>query len=540
MSTLFVNAHVYSPSAPYSTAVLVQDGRISWVGDSSGAEVHRELASEVIDCQGQFLAPAFVDAHVHATSTGVLLDGLDLSLVRSCSELLDLLSRFARLRRGDTIIGHGWDESAWLDQKLPSREEIDRASWGSVVYLSRVDVHSALVSSALIAQVPEARGLDGFSDQAVSQMAHGALRTHVLSTLSSGTRRRAQETFSRHALSRGFAAVHEMAGPVISSFSDAKALLEMSELAVGPKVYIYWGQLAQDGGIEVARELKAHGLGGDLFVDGALGSRTAYLSHDYDDAPGNRGVKYLDESSISEHIQLVTGADYQTGFHVIGDAAMETVLSGFSDAAKKIGINQIQQGRHRIEHAELISAEHMLLFKEFNLTASMQPLFDALWGGPNGMYHRRLGHRSLTMNQWATLASQGCLVCFSSDSPVTAMSPWHGIQAAMFHSDESQRLTARAAFSAYTRAGWRALGFAFDGHGVISEGAPADLVLWQVAEYAVQVPDSRVVQWSTDPRSATVTLPVIDQNTDAEVPSCLLTMIDGEIRYQNSEFDGLA
>lgn len=539
MSTLFVNAQVYSPSAPFSSAVLVQDGKITWIGDSSGAEVHRDLASTIVNCDGQFLAPAFVDAHVHSTSTGVLLEGLDLSMVNNATELLELLSRYSRIRKGDTIIGHGWDESAWSNNQLPSRTEIDRATWGSVVYLSRVDVHSALVSSALLAQVPEVTSLSGYSESAISREAHGAARTHVLGHLSSGTRNRAQETFANHSLSRGIASVHEMAGPVISSQSDASSLLTLSGQGFGPKIFLYWGQLAQDGGIEVADQLRAHGLGGDLFVDGAIGSRTACLSESYADDPGNYGVAYLNSDMIAEHISRCHESNYHTGFHVIGDFAMQCVLEGFEKASAIGGSDRLRRARHRLEHAELITDDQMQMIKEYNLTASMQPLFDALWGGLDGMYSQRLGERSSHMNRWGSLAGEGCLVCFSSDTPVTSMSPWHWIKAAMFHSQESQRMTARAAFSAATRAGWRALGPQFDGLGVIVEGAPADLALWRVDEYAVQVPDSRVVQWSTDPRSATVALPVLSQDDHERVPECLLTMVDGQIRYQESNFDGI-
>ncbi len=537
-SVLFVNARVYCPSVPFASSVLVHNGRIAWVGDDSGAQVHRELAETIIECGGGFLAPAFVDAHVHATSTGLLLNGLDLSQVANKQDLLDLLSKFSRHTHGAPVIGHGWDQSTWTDMSLPSRAEIDRASWGSEVYLSRIDVHSALVSSALVARAPESRALQGFGDFAVTATAHERLRTVALNHLNDPARARAHIAFFDHALSQGIGSVHEMAGPAISSQADAKMLGERSRTGLGPHVFTYWGQLASDGGIDVAREIGAMGVGGDLFVDGALGSRTAALRDEYNDSPGNTGVLYVTPEEIAAHVGSCIEADYQSGFHVIGDLGMDTVLSGYQLASQSADINRLRQGRHRLEHAELIAESHHAVIKDLHLVASMQPLFDALWGGEHGMYRQRLGERSSHMNQWGSLLSQGVSVCFSSDAPVTDVNPWAAIHAAMFHHNPAEQITARAAFSAHTRAGWRALGGAFDGHGIIDIDAHADLALWRVDNFAVQVPDQRVTQWSTDPRSATVPLPDLGDATNFQAPQCLLTMVNGRILFRDSTFDG--
>lgn len=537
-SVLFVNAHVYCPSIPFATAVLVQSGVITWVGDASGAHVHREIADKLIDCNGYFLAPAFVDAHVHATSTGLLLDGLDLSEVRNKVELLDLLSKFSRTRKGDTVIGHGWDETQWGHTDLPSRQEIDRATWGSVVYLSRIDVHSALVSSALVAQVPQSRNQPGYSTSAVSAHAHETLRSHALNFLSREHRIRAQEAFLTHVLRHGIASVHEMAGPTISSESDASSLIEVASVNTSPRVFVYWGQLAEHGGIEVAKRLGAVGVGGDLFVDGAIGSRTAALMSDYLDAPGESGRLYLDENQVASHTLACVREGLQTGFHVIGDRGMQTLLNGLKIAADSLGTAELSRGRHRLEHAEMIEDYQLPTIRELNLTASMQPLFDASWGGEDGMYNKRLGVRYSNLNRWATLLEQGLGVCFSSDAPVTEVNPWAAIHAAMYHHNPTQRITARAAFSAHTRGGWRALGHNFDHRGVIEVGAPADLALWLVEDYGVQVPDSRVVQWSTDARSATPPLPHLGDSNDFVEPQCLLTMVEGDIGYINPIFAG--
>ena len=139
--TLITNAAIYAPSVPFATAMLIDGEEIAWIGDRSGAEVHRELADTVIHAQGHFLTPGFVDAHVHATSTGIMLGGLDLTQVVNKTQLLDLVSDYAKHLNGATVLGHGWDESNWVDSELPTRAEIDRATWGLTM---RIDMFNKL------------------------------------------------------------------------------------------------------------------------------------------------------------------------------------------------------------------------------------------------------------------------------------------------------------------------------------------------------------------------------------------------------------
>jgi predicted amidohydrolase YtcJ len=222
-----------------------------------------------------------------------MLNGLDLTGVRNKKQFLDLLSDYAKLLGGATVLGHGWDESNWDDPELPTRIEIDRATWGSVVYLSRVDVHSALVSNSLIAQLPECREMTGFSDGPVTQAAHGAIRTFALGSVSDSQRRNAQESFFANALSHGIVGVHEMAGPQISSHQDASSLKELASRAGMPHLAIYWGELFSTRTQEIVSDLDANGVGGDLFIDGAIGSRTAFLRDPYSDNQDTRGANYL-------------------------------------------------------------------------------------------------------------------------------------------------------------------------------------------------------------------------------------------------------
>jgi predicted amidohydrolase YtcJ len=163
-------------------------------------------------------------------------------------------------------------------------------------------------------------------------------------------------------------------------------------------------------------------------------------------------------------------------------------------------------------------------FAEFGLIASVQPAFDAAWGGPDGMYAARLGaERAAALNPFAAMTRAGVPLVLGSDSPVTPLDPWGTVRAAAFHRTRAHRISARAAFQAHTRGGWRAIGR--DEAGVLVPGAPADYAVWQVGDLLVQAPDERVANWSTDPRSGTPGLP--DLTPGAALPTALTTVVAG-------------
>jgi predicted amidohydrolase YtcJ len=534
--TLITNSVIYSDSSPLATALLIDGAEIAWIGDHEAARGHMELADTVIDAGGHFVAPGFVDAHVHATSTGLMLGGLDLTQVTHKYELLKLLSDYAKHVNGATILGHGWDQSNWADPQLPTRAEIDRATWGSVVYLSRIDVHSALVSNSLIAQCPEVKFLAGYGEGVVTQLAHGALRKFALGSISHSQRKTAQELFLDHCLSQGIVGVHEMAGPHISSYSDASSLQELSSGSNLPQVAIYWGELLSEDSLNIVRELKAIGAAGDLFIDGAIGSHTAFLKEPYSDDPQNTGAGYLTAEQVADHLRACTEAGIQGGFHVIGDQACEIALTGARIAAGPEPDPEFHSLRHRLEHAEMLSESGVKELGKLGMTASMQPLFDAWWGNPGGMYESRLGTRAHQMNRWGSLQADGAAVCFSSDSPVTPNTPWTAVHAAMYHQNPQERISADAAFAAHSRSGWRALGAHFDSHGVIEVGAPAHLAIWHVQEFEDGLHGSRLAQRGAQPRTAAVPLPDLGSSIAPEIPANMCTIVNGAVSYTEENF----
>ncbi|HEV7710228.1 MAG TPA: amidohydrolase family protein [Asanoa sp.] len=472
-STLYTGGALYAPAEPQATALLVRDGRIAWLGPEADAPA----ADVTVDLGGALVTPAFVDAHVHATDTGLVLTGLDLSAAASAGELLDAVALYATTQPADAIVmGHGWDESKWADQVPPTAAELDRVAGGRRVYLTQASVHSALVSTALLAAAPRAQQEPGFSDTGwVREEAHHAAREVALGSLSAQQRSAAQRTALTRAAQVGIGAVHECGGPGTSNEEDFTGLLALAGPAHGlPEVYGWWGELMA---AAKAKELGAVGAGGDLFADGALGSRTAYLREPFLGG-GGCGFSYLTAEQARDHIVDCARHDTQGGFHAIGDAALAEVLEGFSGAAKVLGVDVVRQARHRIEHAELVDKAMIAAFVELGITASMQPAFDRLWGGPKQMYAQRLGvARSMDSNPMGALHGVGVTLAFGSDAPVTPLDPWGSVRAAVSHFNPAHRMAVRSAFAAHTKGAWRSIHR--DSEGVLAKDAPATFAVWQ-------------------------------------------------------------
>ncbi|HEV7658101.1 MAG TPA: amidohydrolase family protein [Mycobacteriales bacterium] len=474
-TTLYRDGRFHAPGNP--SALLVRDGTIAWAGDGDRAG----SADETVELGGALVTPAFVDPHVHSTSTGLALLGLDLTATASLAQALGLVERAARAAGGRPLLGHGWDETRWPERRPPTSAELDRASYGSAVYLSRVDVHSAVVSSALLAAVPGVRSLAGFAPSGhLTRDAHHAVRRAARDTMTAGQRTDLQRATLRRAAQLGIGAIHELAGPDLSGTDDLLGVIALAAAEPLPTVLPYWGEFEQ-AGIDTALALGAIGAAGDLFVDGSIGSHTACFSAPYADAPETTGHQYLSADEVRAHVVLCTLAGLQAGFHAIGDVAVDAVARGMAAAAEELGPEVWPTIRHRVEHLELVPESAAETLGRLGVAASVQPAFDELWGGSSGLYTDRLGvERSLASNPLARLAAAGMTLAFGSDAPVTPLAPWEGVRAAVRHHAPESRLSVSAAFAAHTVGGWAA---AQRRGGQLTEEAPAYLAVWDTDRF---------------------------------------------------------
>lgn len=443
MTTLLFNGRIHSPSVPHATAMAVDEGVIVWVGNGDADFPHARR----YDLDGALVTPAFVDAHVHLTATGLTMTGLDLARAATKQHCLILIEEHARRHPGQPIWGHGWDDTTWSTPL--TTDELDAVTGNVPAYISRIDVHSAVASTALRQRISGLSAARGFDPQRpLTADAHHLVRAEARHLLTWRQRAEARTAALDAAARKGIVAVHECAGPDIGGAEDW-AELRGTDHPVD--VIGYWGEAV--GTAAQARALidttGAAGLAGDLFVDGALGSRTAHLCQPYADAPGKTGNAYLDDTAIEEHFVACTEAGVTAGFHVIGDAAVTSVVNALERTVERFGVQRIAGCGHRLEHLEMVTAEQAAKLGAWGITASMQPSFDALWGGNTGMYSRRLGpQRAAGLNPLALLASANVRLAFGSDTPVTSMNPWEWVKAASRHHTPGSAISVDAAIAA--------------------------------------------------------------------------------------------
>lgn len=515
-STLYRRGRVHTPDHPSATSLVVgEDGHIAWVGDDAGAARHLTQVDAVVELDGALVLPGFVDAHAHLSHTGLAIRGVDLAGARTVTEALDLVAAAARAQPGRPVFAHGWQEQDWTPARAMTAAELDRASDGGVVYASRIDGHCAVVSSALAA-LAGAPALDGWSGSGlVVRDAKDAARAVFDASRPRAERREDIEAALRAAAAQGVLAVHECGGPLLTCAEDFADVLDLGRRPGLPSTAGYWAEAVSEP--EHARALLAlhgaTGLGGDLNVDGSIGSHTALLRTDYADAPGCRGTAFRDSAAVRDHVAACALAGVQNGFHVIGDAGMDLVLEGYLRAAELVGADAVRATRPRLEHAELVDAAGIATMARLGIGASVQPVFEAYWGGREGMYAERLGlDRAAGTNPLAAFAAAGVRLGLGSDSPVTPFGPWQAVRAAVEHHDPAQRIDVASALDAHTRGGWDLAGDRAGG--VLRVGAPARFAIWSHAEVDADG------------------LPVLGGG--APLPLCVMTVRDGVVLHDGT------
>jgi predicted amidohydrolase YtcJ len=474
--TLYRARLVRTQTHPETGEWLLTDGRhVQRVGSGEAPRADR-----VVDLPGATIVPGFVDTHVHLTATGEALDNQDVEQAESSEALLQI----ARTRCADAegvVLLQGFDETRWTRPEHPGLAVLDAAAGGVPLAIFRADGHLALAGSAAIeasgaSEEPGVeRDADGHPTGRLTQQACARLSRWASGALSDHQVQDHQLRAAALAASRGITSIHEMQMPASNGLRDLQVYL-------GHRARLPVDSIAIVGTMDLALAID-HGfsaVGGDLPVDGSIGARTAALHSPYADETG-RGTAYYDDEDLTAFFRQGHVAGLQVGVHAIGDRGIDQVLSAWERVYQALDSRErrhFRARRHRIEHFEMASAGAVERAAMLGLAVSVQPAFDALWGGPGGLYEVGLGpERAAAMNPFRTMVERGVEVGIGSDAPVTPLDPLAAVAALERHHDPSQRLPRHLALRLHTQGGAR-LAHQEEKKGALGPGMHADLVAY--------------------------------------------------------------
>ena len=522
------------PRQPLVTAVAISDGRFSFVGERDAALALRGPDTRVIDLQDATAYPGFIDAHVHVAGIGSAQRSVDLTGASSFSELVDrVAARASTLRAGVVVQGRGWHQSKWLTppaddtEGFPTHHALSAAVPNHPVMLEHANGHSALLNTRAMDQLgidantiaPEG-GVIVMSDGQPTGLLHenAIALAAPLQIYDLQTAEELVELAQQHLLSEGITTAHD-AGALQVDLEAQWAMARRGDLNMRLYSMVY----ASDE--EALTEWLARGPvinAGDarltvssikVQVDGALGSRTAWLHSPYTDAPNTSGVLTYDLDALSALIRDSREGNWQINVHAIGDRANSEVLAVFAPFT-----TTSSDHRFRIEHAQHLRLGDGPLFAEQGVIASMQPIHlssDRPWAID------RLGQLRIKQGAylWRDLLKAGVVVASGTDSPVEPVNPIANFYAAVTRKtlkgipengfEPAQKLTRMEALHAMTLAAAYAA-FEEQDKGSIEVGKLADLTV--LDQDLTTVPEAEIL------------------NTEV-----LLTIVGGEVAYQRDE-----
>ncbi|HEX8696803.1 MAG TPA: amidohydrolase [Longimicrobium sp.] len=479
--------HVLGGQPPVE-ALFIRGGRVAAAGSRAEMESLAGRGALVEDLGEAYVTPGLTDAHVHLTTWGLSLTRVDLNAARTVEEALERIAAHAARGTG-WVRGLGWDAHRW--GRLPTRAELDRVCPERPCYFQSHDIHGAWLNTEALRRAGVGRDTpDPEGGQIVRDAETGeptgvllekamALAERHLPPETPAERRDALLEAQRRVHRLGLTGLHSVEVTGMEDFAalDAEGLLRLRVLQAIPLPRL-------DAAIQVGVR---SGFGGErlrvggvkMFLDGALGSRTAWMREPYAGTGGDRGIQTLPSEEFRGAVRRAAAAGISATVHAIGDAAVELALEVLGTVPPPPAMP------HRVEHLQLCPPDLWERAGRSGVVASMQPVH-LMTDIPAA--ERHWGHeRSRGAYAFAPVLRAGATLAFGSDVPVETVDPrlglfaavkrvgWDGGPAGEWFPENA--LTAEEALRAYTEGPARAAGEAHR-RGRLLPGHDADLVAW--------------------------------------------------------------
>jgi predicted amidohydrolase YtcJ len=512
---------------PVAQAIAVRGDRITALGSDTDAAKWTGPATKTIDLHGRLAIPGFIEGHGHFTGIGEFRLGLDLREARTWDQIVAQVARAVKTAKpGEWIVGRGWHQSKWDRAPEPNVEgfplhaSLDRVSPDNPVLLEHASGHAAFVNgkalqaAGITRDTPNPTGGELLKDK-------GGDPTGLLRESAQGLARRAENAWlakrtpaERAATDRKVVdlAIAECLANGITTFEDAgssfatvdglKQLAEAHKLGLRMWVMLSGSQPNLEQNLDKYRMI---GVGDNhltvraikQYMDGALGSRGAWLLQPYTDKPDSVGLPTQDPANIKKTGEAAIAHGYQLCVHAIGDRANREVLNVYEQIFREHPDKK--DLRWRIEHAQHLNAADIPRFGKLGVIAAMQ----AVHCTSDAPYvPLRLGDKRAEEGAyvWQKLMKSGAIVGNGTDAPVESVSALASFYAAVsrktkdgkvFYPD--QRMSREEALRSYT---WNNAYAAFEERlkGSLEPGKLADITV--LSRDIMTVPEDEIL--STD------------------------------------------
>lgn len=507
------NAKVWTVDVnkPQAQAVAVLHNRIVAVGSENKVMAWRGKHTAVIDAKGRRLLPGFNDAHVHFADGGNSLSEVDLKDASSPHEFAKrIASHAAKMPEGEWILGGNWDDQAFTQPQLPTRQMIDALTANRPVFVTRYDGHMAVANSVVLKlagidrNTPDIPGGEIVRDKDGNPtgLLRDAAMDYVFKVIPEPSKEKRLRTIRaglQYALTQGVTSLQDM-NPLLSDIAIYAALAERGELS--SRMYVAPMLEYVD---EVAKLGIRRGFGSDFlrmgafktYADGSLGSSTAYFEQAYTDTPETRGMlsaEMLNQQQMRERLMKADAAGNQLCIHAIGDAGISATLDLIEEMQRLHGP---RDRRLRIEHAQHLAAKDFARFAALNVIASVQP-YHAIDDGR--FVDQRIGSvRASRTYAFRSFLQHGVKLAIGTDWTVAPLDPLATIHAAVSRATldgkhpqgwyPEQKLSVAEVVYGYTM-GSAYAEFQEQNKGSISVGKWADMVL--LSEDIFQIKAERI------------------------------------------------
>jgi len=492
MKALFTDEVIYSPTKLRGDTIAVDGGRIIEIGTKAKLAGLTRRGYKKISLKGRTVVPGFIDSHLHLLSVGYDLFAVNLAGITTLEKALAKIAAAAKkLPAGQWLIGRGWDKNLWGDD-FPDKTMLDKVCPNNPARLFSKDGHCLWVNSKALSYC----GIDGTTPDpdggAIQRSVDGNptgilfenaadLVTKKLPDISTEFKLKALKKSISYLNSLGITGVGDCDWysnrlGLFQAAADKGFLNLRIFMMLSPKDIDSAGQL----GIRTGFGNEFVTIGAlKLFMDGSLGSQTAWMHQPYEGHPDNVGIPTLSDDQLEMYFEKTHLKGISLAVHAIGDRANTALLDFFTKkyaVSRKLGLN------HRIEHAQLLTRADIGKFKKANVAASVQPVHII---ADIDMADKYWGKRAKYAYPFASLLKTGATLGFGSDAPVEDPNPLHGLYAATTRKRpnetrdswyDEQCISLEQAMDAYTKGAAKIS--SWEGQtGEIKVGSKADFVI---------------------------------------------------------------